>query len=153
MKVVNETITVKAPIEKVFQAYVERIDEWWPRQGQNFRYTFAPRDGEPKHIRFEAKLGGRFYETFANGDEYVIGSITAYEPPHKLAYSWKSPNWNADTLIEVSFAQTSEGTTLSLRHSGFEALDEPELAEGYQEGTTEIFGILKTWLEEHIVES
>lgn len=153
MKVVTESITVRAPIGKVFDAYVNRIDEWWPRQGQQFRYSFAPSDVEPRHIRFEAQLGGRFYETFANGDEYVIGRITEYEPPHKIAYTWKDPGWSAETQIEISFTQSGEETTLSLRHSGFEKLEQPELAEGYQYGSTEIFGVLKVWLEEHLAEA
>ena len=81
MTTVTETISVKAPIEKVFTAYVERIDEWWPRRGAQFRYSFAPRDVAPEHIRFEPKAGGRFYETFANGEEYVIGTHQAASIP------------------------------------------------------------------------
>jgi uncharacterized protein YndB with AHSA1/START domain len=150
MKVVTESISVKAPVERVFEAYVNHIDEWWPRYGKERRYSFAPKDVDPKHIRFEPEEGGRFYETFANGEEYVIGSITEYAPPHKFSYTWKSPDWPAATLIEVTFVQTGEQTVLSLRHSGFEALDMPEMAIGYQDGTTEIFGFLKAWLDEYL---
>jgi len=149
-KVVTESITIKAPVEKVFDAYINNIDDWWPRYGKQRRYSFAPRPVEPQHIRFEPRLGGRFYETFDNGEDFVIGSITEFEPPHKLTYTWQSPDWNAPTIIEVTFAQTTEYTLISLRHSGFEALELPEIAEGYQDGTREIFGYLKAWLEEHL---
>lgn len=150
MKIVTESITVRAPIEKVFDAYVNHIDDWWPRYGEIRRYSFAPRDVDPGHIRFEPRLGGRFYETFANGDEFDIGAVTEYDPPRKLAYTWKSPDWKAATLIEVTFTQSGDATTLSLRHSGFEALDMPALADGYQDGTREIFGFLEAWLREHL---
>ena len=152
MTIVTETITIKAPVEKVFAAYVERVDEWWPRRGAQYRYSFAPKDVEPDQIRFEARAGGRLYETFANGEEYLIGTIQDYSPPQKIAYTWKDPDWNAETLIEVSFAQSGEETILNLRHTGFEKLEQSGLAAGYQEGSTEIFGILKTWLEQNIVE-
>ena len=153
MKTVTESITVKAPIDKVFDAYVNRIDEWWPRRTDNFRFTFAPSDVEPLHIRFEPQAGGRFYETFANGEEYVIGTIQEYAPPSKIAYTWKDPDWNAETLVEISFQQSGDETTLSLRHSGFEALEQPEIAGGYSQGAKEIYGILKAWLEEQLVGS
>lgn len=150
MTIVTETISVKAPIEKVFAAYVERINEWWPRRGAQFRYTFSPEDVGPDRIRFEARVGGRFYETFANGEEYVIGTIQEYSPPHKIAYTWKDPDWNAETLVEVTFAQSEDQTILNLRHTGFEALEQPGMAAGYQEGAREIYGILKTWLEANL---
>ena len=153
MSIVTESVTVKAPIEKVFAAYVERIDEWWPRRTDNFRFTFAPSDVDPLHIRFEPQAGGRLYETFANGDEFVIGRITDYQPPQRLAYTWQDPDWPAETLVEIEFAQSGDQTTLSLRHSGFEKLDAPGMAAGYQQGSKEIYAIFKTWLEDHLVEA
>ena len=53
---------------------------WWPRQGV-FPYSFAPKSTRPLHIRFEATPGGRYYETFADGSEYVIGTISVWSPP------------------------------------------------------------------------
>jgi uncharacterized protein YndB with AHSA1/START domain len=151
MKIVTQEISIRAPVEKVFDAYVNHIDEWWPWQGAQYRFTFAPKGIDPKHIRFEAKPGGRFYETFANGDEYVIGHVKEWQPPSKLVYTWKDPSWNADTLIEVSFKQTGAETMLSLRHSGFDALAQPGMAEGYQQGSVEVYGAFKSWVEVNFV--
>ena len=52
-------------------------DIWWPRQGV-FPYSFAPKSTFPRHIRFEAQLNGRYYETFADDSEYEIGRITVW---------------------------------------------------------------------------
>lgn len=149
MKVVSESITVKAPVAKVFEAFVRQIDAWWPRTGQARRYSFAPRDVEPGQILFEPRVGGRFYEVFANGEEFDIGRVTVYEPPAHFAFTWRDPDWNADTLVEVGFNEADGSTTVSLRHSGFENL-EPGLAEGYSAGWQEIMQHLDIWMEEHV---
>ena len=152
MTAVTQSIAVKAPIEKVFDAYVMRIDEWWPRQGSQFRYSFAPEGTDPDRICFDPKEGGRFFETFTNGEEFTIGTIQEYSPPHKITFTWKDPDWDSATLIEVTFKQSGEETIINLRHSGFEMLNQPGLASGYQEGIREIYGILSIWLNEHIVD-
>ena len=147
MTVVTETISVKAAVADVFEAYVERIDAWWPRQGKRFRYSFAPKGVDPHHIRFEPRVGGRLYETFSDGSEYVIGAIREYAPPDRIAYTWKAPDWNAETLVDVTFEKAGETTIVRVRHTGFEKLGQPGLAAGYQEGSREIYAALQTWLE------
>ena len=150
MNSVVEKVTVNAPAAKVFNAYVNFIDEWWPRQGAKYRYTFAPEGVEPDRIRFEARHGGRFYETFADGSEYEMGRITEWNPNTKLSYTWKAPSWSGDTLIEVSFEERDDRTQVTVVHSGIEAVAEPEVAAGYGEGTTEIYGIFTSWVEENL---
>ncbi|HEY4717401.1 MAG TPA: SRPBCC domain-containing protein [Anaerolineales bacterium] len=149
MKVVTHSTSIAAPVEKVFNAYVNHIDEWWLRKGAKYRYSFAPKEVEPKHIQFEAKLGGRLYETFADGNQYVIGKITEWAPSSKLAYTWRDPSWKTETLIEIRFEQVGEQTMLHLRHSGFEAAGLPgEEVGGYQEGSLELYNAFKAWMEQ-----
>ena len=78
---------IPLPPEKAFDTFVADMDVWWPRQGV-FPYSFAPKTTFPRHIRFKAQLGGRYYETFADGSEYTIGHITAWDPPAKV---WNTP--------------------------------------------------------------
>jgi len=153
MKVFTQNIEINADVDKVFSAYVEKINDWWPRQGKSNRYTWAPEGVEPKDILFEAKVGGRYYERFADGSEFVIGKITEYEPPSKLSYTWQGRDWPGDSLIEVRFEPSGEGTLLSLTHSGFEIFGEEadSMAEGYSMGTEEILGIFQTWFAENMV--
>jgi uncharacterized protein YndB with AHSA1/START domain len=150
MNVVTSSVTIRAPKEKVFAAYVEHIDEWWPRQGVKYRFTFAPREIDPKNILFEPKLGGAFYEIFADGTRFDIGRITEWSPPDKFAYTWKDPDWAAATLVEVFLKQDGKFTTLTVEHSGFDAIGIPGAAEGYNEGSKEIYATLKAWIEANV---
>lgn len=144
------SIEIKSSPEKAFAAFVEHINAWWPRQTEMHRYSFAPEGTEPKDILFEAKLGGRYYERFADGSEYDIGRITTYEPPNKLAYTWRGPDWPGDSQVEVVFEAAGEQTILSLTHSGFEIFEQPETAKGYEMGSKEILSYFDAWFNQHL---
>ena len=115
-------VTVALPQERAFDVFTEQMDTWWPRQGV-FPYSFAPKTTRPQHIRFEPRLDGRYYETFADGSEYTIGRITDWQPPTQLAYTWRDPTWAGDTLIQLDFAAAEAGdcSKIVYQQSGFEA--------------------------------
>lgn len=125
--------TVPLPPQQAFDVYVEQMDIWWPRQGV-FPYSFAPKSTRPQHIRFEAQLGGRYYETFADGSEYVIGRVTVWEPPTRLAYTWSDPTWSGDTTILVRFDDEDGGTRTRYTQNGFAAAGVDWLIPYYQVG-------------------
>ena len=147
----TQSIQIAASPEKVFRAYVERINDWWPWQGKNNRYSWAPEGIEPSEIHFVPKLGGRYYERFKDGSEFVIGHITQYEPPHKLAFSWAGRDWPpGESLFELSFDANDDGTQLTLTHSGFEIFGEEaaEMVQGYTMGSAEILDFFTKWIAE-----
>jgi len=119
--------------EEAFEVYVNQIDSWWPRQGI-FPYSFAPATTHPRHIRFEPQIGGRFYETFADGADLLIGRITGWDPPHRLTYTWRDPSWKGETEITISFAAIEQGTEVRHEQSGFAAAGVPELPPYYEIG-------------------
>lgn len=125
--------TVPLPPEQAFDAFVQQMDIWWPRQGV-FPYSFAPETTRPLHIRCDGKLGGRYYETFADGSEYLIGSISVWNPPAELAYTWRDPAWEGSTGIYLRFAQEREGTRVVYTQDGFAAAGVPGLIPYYQIG-------------------
>jgi len=47
-----------------------------------------------------------------------------WEPPRRLALTWRLPNFAPDqtTRISVSFEHTGDGTRVSVTHSGWDAL-------------------------------
>ncbi len=149
MKMVERRIYVETSPDVAFKIYTEEIDQWWPWQGAQFRYTFAGPDREPDRILFEAKEGGRFYEVFADGGTYDIGKVVSYEPPERFAYTWKAPDWPGETTIELTFHAEGEGTRVSLRHWGFEAAGVPDMAEGYGVGHEEILGMFAAYVRTH----
>jgi uncharacterized protein YndB with AHSA1/START domain len=145
MATANEKIDIVADQVTVFNIYVNRIDEWWPRKGEKYKYSFAPEQTEPAHIRMEPEEGGRFYEEFADGSEYTIGTVEVYDPPNEIVYTWKAPEWPYDTRVRVRFVHAGDTTTVMVEHSGF---PERKVADGYAEGLREILRVLAAFIEE-----
>jgi uncharacterized protein YndB with AHSA1/START domain len=145
MDSITESIYIRANKAKVFDAFVNHINEWWPFKGK-FSYSFAPEGVLPKQIQFEARNGGRFYEVFANGETYEIGTITHWLPPDQFSFTWKGEEYKAPTLVDVLFTQADGQTKVTLTHSGWEAAGLPDYAESYGVGWEEILGFLDTWL-------
>lgn len=125
--------TVPLPPERAFDTFVQQMDVWWPRRGV-FPFSFAPEGTRPLHIRFEPELGGRYYETFLDGSEYVIGRISDYQPPQRLGYTWSDPTWLSETRISLAFAAAGDGARVIYEQDGFEKAGVPELAAYYQIG-------------------
>jgi len=125
--------TVPLTLEEAFDIYVNKMNTWWPRQGV-FPYSFAPSTTQPRYIRFEPKIGGRYYETFADDTEYVIGHITDWRPPKFITYTWSDPNWKSETHIQISFTPIESGTKVVCEQDGFASAGVPELIPYYQIG-------------------
>ena len=124
---------VPLAVGEAFEIYVHQMDVWWPRQGV-FPYSFAPKTTYPRRIRFEPKLGGRYYETFADDSEYTIGRIIGWEPPTALRYTWRAPDWSGETTIRLAFAALEQGAGLIHEQDGFAAAGVPDLIPYYQIG-------------------
>ena len=126
-------VTVPLPPESAFDVFVQQMDVWWPRRGV-FPFSFAPEGTRPLHIRFEPELGGRYYETFLDGSEYVIGRISDYQPPERLGYTWRDPTWRGETRIALAFSAEGDGTRVTYQQDGFANAGVPDLAAYYQIG-------------------
>ena len=117
------TVTVDVSPEDAFDAFTQQIDSWWRR---GVAYRVAGR--KPGTLAFEAKLGGRLFEEYQGPDGPLVheaGKITAWEPPHRVAFEWRGSNFEAGekTFVEVTFTQMESGRTrLDLVHTGFAAL-------------------------------
>jgi uncharacterized protein YndB with AHSA1/START domain len=105
-----------------FAVFTDDIDRWW-RRGPKFRHSTA----SSGFIRIEPRLHGRLFESFdASGSTQVIevGRIRVWEPPHRLAFSWRNSNYGAgeSTDVEVTFEPNSSGTLVTVSHSGLASL-------------------------------
>lgn len=137
---IAEAIEIGAAPDRVFRAYVEEIDAWWPRRG-TYRYSFAPAGTESAAIGFEPRPGGRFYERYADGSEYEIGRIERWEPPDRLTYTWKAPGWADSSTVDVAFVRLAEGRTrVEVTHAGLLA----PLEDGYATGLREMLAAFAT---------
>jgi len=150
---VSKSIWVKRSVEDAFRLFTDQIGSWWPLD-EGFSYAAsrarkatgipwkAPADGastpssRPRPgVYLEARLDGRFYERFNDGTEYEVGRVIECEPPHRFVVTWKSPDWEGPTEVEVRFQAEGEGTRLELEHRGFEIGPNAERArKGFDEG-------------------
>jgi uncharacterized protein YndB with AHSA1/START domain len=51
----------------------------------------------------ERRIGGRFFERYADGMEYEIGRVIEYEPPARVGFTWRAPSWDRATQVHVRF--------------------------------------------------
>ena len=108
---------VDCGVEHAFTTWTARTSTWWPTS-----HTVA---GEPGlAVILEPRPGGRIFEQTADGREADWGRILAWEPPHRLVYTWHLRQDEADaTVVEIRFdARPEGGTTVSIEHRGWERL-------------------------------
>ena len=127
---VRKSIVVEAPVEHAVRVFTERLGEWWPVKSHSVHQELAREAG------FEPKLGGRIFEVWRDGRE-DWGEVTAWEPPHRLLFSWRPGLPAAETTeVEVRFLAQGDSTLVELEHRGWEARGESALERraGYDEG-------------------
>jgi uncharacterized protein YndB with AHSA1/START domain len=118
---IRHEIDVEAPPTEAFAAFTEGIAIWWPRD-----FTWSGQLLE--RIAIEPRVGGFCSEIGSGGMRLDWGRVSAWEPPHRLAFSWQV---GPDRVPEVSPARASqvevrfdpEGgnrTRVTLRHDGWE---------------------------------
>lgn len=134
---VRKTVTVAASLEQAFEVFTERIAAWWPVE------THSIGGDRVEAVVMEGREGGRVYEVIEGGEEAYWATVTAWEPPRRVALSWKvNPRAAAPTEIEVRFTPEGDGTRVDLEHRGFERLGEEatEASESYGGGWDLVLG-------------
>jgi uncharacterized protein YndB with AHSA1/START domain len=143
MNEVEATVLVATDPARAFTLFTDEVDRWW-RRGE--RYGGPEVTGH----RFEGHVGGRFLEL--SGDaENPLGFITVWDPPGRLAFTWRQGNWTPGEVTEVmvTFAAEDGGTRVTLRHRGFARIvSEVGCEVGYGAGWRELLG----WYRESINE-
>jgi len=116
------SVTVGVPPALAFEIFTEEIDRWW-RRGPKFRQSRA-RGG---FLRIAPAVGGRLCESIdgAGGPHvFEVGRVRVWEPPRRLAFTWRGANFaaNEQTEVEVEFAAASAGTLVIVTHHGLASL-------------------------------
>jgi uncharacterized protein YndB with AHSA1/START domain len=107
---------VACPVAHAFEVWTARIGTWWPAD-----HTVT---GDPASaVILEPGVGGRVYERTPSGEVHDWGEITAWEPPHRLAYLWHLRRDRADaTEVEITFTPHDGATTVEIEHRGWDRL-------------------------------
>jgi uncharacterized protein YndB with AHSA1/START domain len=131
--VVRKSVRVQAPIERLLRLRGTDGD---------MVACLAPHWKNPfESIFVEPRVGGRWYERDAAGNLNDWGTVLAWDPPHRVTFSWHigpghdQPDWVCDpdmakaSEVEIKFTAEGPGTTLvELEHSRLE-----RHGEGYEQ--------------------
>src|SRR3954463_4685464 len=96
--VVRRAIVVDVPVEAAFEGFTSRFGDFKPREHNLLAAPIA-------ETVFEPRVGGHIYDRAEDGTECRWARILAFEPPHRLVFSWDiGPQWQ----VETDHAHTSE---------------------------------------------
>ncbi|MDT4949714.1 MAG: hypothetical protein QOJ37_2309 [Pseudonocardiales bacterium] len=115
--VVLRQIVVEASIERAFTVFTERFGDFKPPEHNLLGAAIV-------ETTFEPRVGGHIYDRAADGSECRWARVLAYEPPHRVVFSWDiSPRWQLESdpdsasEVEVRFvAETPQRTRVELEH-------------------------------------
>ena len=132
----RKTIEVGAPPERAFRLFTDGMAQWWPLA------THSVGEERAETVVFEPGEGGRILERTLDGEEHLWGTVTAWEPPGRVVFTWH-PGRTADTgqEVEVTFEPTERGTRVELVHTGWEHLGDRAAATyaNYDRGWDPVF--------------
>ena len=128
---IRKTQTVPLTPERAFELFTARIGEWWPLA------THSVGEDQAAGVAFGEGIGGHIVETLTDGTTSVWGTVTRWDPPHHVAYTWHAGTPVAEaTIVEVTFTRDVHGhTVIELVHSGWDSRPDGAAARaGYETG-------------------
>jgi hypothetical protein len=119
------SLWVAATPERAFEVFVREIGEWWRPNGL---FRFVQRSSGA--LAFEPRPGGRFTETFADGETFEIGRITDWEPGQCLGFTWRQESFPPDrmTHVKVRFEPVGTETRVTVEHFGWDSVPQEHVA-------------------------
>jgi len=115
------TVSIDVEVEPTvaFDVFTRELDAWWGR-GPRFRFV-APYGGT---LTLEPGVGGRLLHVVDGGVSFVVGHIEVWEPPRRLALTWRLTNFTPEqqTRVDVRFEPAGDRTRVSVTHSGWDAI-------------------------------
>ncbi|MDQ2810321.1 MAG: SRPBCC domain-containing protein [Actinomycetota bacterium] len=118
---IRREILVDADPATAFEVFTEHVGRWWP-----LAELSVYGDGDGATVAF---AGGQIIERSADGQMAVWGTVTRWEPPDAVAFSWHPGQaTESASQVEVTFAAAASQTRVTLEHSGWEAFADPAAA-------------------------
>lgn len=117
-------LRVSATPMRAFDAFTSEIDQWWRPNGL---FQFTP--SRTGRLAFESGPNGRLTET--SGDEvFEIGRIRVWEPPRRLAFSWRQASFSPEQVTEVlvRFEPVGNETRVTVEHEGWDSIPQEHAA-------------------------
>jgi uncharacterized protein YndB with AHSA1/START domain len=137
IEAVRKSVTVPASPLRAFELFTAHIQDWWPLR------TYSVGAEHAVGVACGQGVGAEIVETMSDGTTSVWGTITQWEPPHRVAFTWHAGTPAAEaTFVEVTFSADGPGSTVvRLVHSGWERRpDGAAVREGYDSGWEPVIG-------------
>jgi len=107
-----------------FEVFTAQIGRWWPIADKG---VF----GADATVAFD---DGQIIERSADGQSDLWGTVTRWDPPDGLGFSWH-PGGAPTSHVEITFAAVADQTRVSVVHTGWEAYADAAAArEMYDQG-------------------
>lgn len=138
---VVKSIEVSRSAADAFRIFAAEIGAWWPKATHSLADAAA---GETSRtVTIEPRVGGRVFETLADGRELDWGEVLKFEPGAALRLAWRLGRPAAqETYVHVRFEPLGPSRCrVTLTHEGWERLgaEGPAMRDGYNSGWVEVF--------------
>ena len=116
---IRREILVDADPAVAFEVFTADLGRWWPLEEKSVY-------GRGATVAF---TDGQIVERSADGEAAVWGTVTRWEPPAAVAFTWHpgQPTERA-SHVEVTFAAAAGQTLVRLEHTGWDAFGDPVTA-------------------------
>jgi uncharacterized protein YndB with AHSA1/START domain len=133
----RKTVVVQLEPSLAFELFTGRIAEWWPLP------THSVGLGDAVLVTFPNDVGGSIVETMRDGTTSVWGTVTEWDPPAGVSFTWHPGQPGAQAGdVEVRFTPDGAGgTEVVLTHSGWDRRSDGAAARGgYDSGWEVVLG-------------
>jgi len=131
--VISKKVHVNRTPEDAFRLFVDDMGKWWPLHAGRYSYG----GDRAQDIFLEAHQGGRFYERFKDGEEFVVGQVIECDRPNHIVFTWNAGPESA-TEVDVRFVAGGQGTDVQLEHRGVEKMG--EMGASFDAGWDDVLG-------------
>jgi uncharacterized protein YndB with AHSA1/START domain/uncharacterized protein YciI len=127
---IRREILVDASPQAAFEVFTAGIGRWWPVAELSVY-------GAGAEVGFS---GGRIVERSPEGQSAAWGTVTRWEPPGCVAFTWH-PGGDPEpaSRVTVTFTAAGRQTLVRLEHAGWEAFADPAAARAeYEHGWPQV---------------
>ena len=114
---IRRAVSVSWAPEAAYRRFTAEFSKWWPS------YALSIGGRRVTNIVFEPRVGGQIYEEHKDGTRFLWGTVTALEPPRRVAFTFHSSRAASDAqTVEVTFVPEGTGTRVELVSTGWDTM-------------------------------
>ncbi|MBV9507575.1 MAG: SRPBCC domain-containing protein [Acidobacteriia bacterium] len=111
---IQQSVHVDCPPEDAFRLFTEEFAEWWPPASHS-------ETENSEWCAIEPWVGGKIFERSVSGEEHEWGSVTVWDPPERVAFTWHPDGRRGNSqVVTVDFSVEADGTRVTLTHQGWQ---------------------------------